>query len=119
MQGLEFEVVFVWHPLAGLPEADGFYLDPGPAVRALDAASPRLEWISCPVSSTRPCLPSRDRCKSLFVLCATQATSVVAWGTVIIKNGVRPAAPSPVDPKGDPACVCVPSCLCWAASRPV
>jgi hypothetical protein len=28
-QGLEFEVVFVWHPLAGLPEADGFHLDPG------------------------------------------------------------------------------------------
>jgi hypothetical protein len=29
MQGLEFEVVFVWHPLAGLPEADGFHLEPG------------------------------------------------------------------------------------------
>jgi AAA domain len=29
LQGLEFEVVFVWHPLAGLPEADGFHLDPG------------------------------------------------------------------------------------------
>ncbi len=27
--GLEFEVVFVWHPLAGLPEVDGFHLDPG------------------------------------------------------------------------------------------
>jgi hypothetical protein len=27
---LEFEVVvFIWHPLAGLPEADGFHLDPG------------------------------------------------------------------------------------------
>jgi hypothetical protein len=29
LQGLEFEVVFVWHPLAGLPEADEFHLDPG------------------------------------------------------------------------------------------
>src|SRR5262245_50383630 len=29
LQGLEFEVVFVWHPLAGLPEADAFHLDPG------------------------------------------------------------------------------------------
>ncbi len=29
LQGLEFEVVFVWHPLSGLPEADGFHLDPG------------------------------------------------------------------------------------------
>src|SRR5262249_58682270 len=29
LQGLEFEVVFVWHPLAGLPEADGFHLEPG------------------------------------------------------------------------------------------
>jgi len=29
LQGLEFEVVIVWHPLAGLPEADGFHLEPG------------------------------------------------------------------------------------------
>jgi hypothetical protein len=29
LQGLEFEVVLVWHPLAGLPEPDGFHLDPG------------------------------------------------------------------------------------------
>jgi hypothetical protein len=29
LQGLEFEVVFVWHPLAGLLEPDGFHLDPG------------------------------------------------------------------------------------------
>jgi hypothetical protein len=29
LQGLEFEVVFVWHPLAGLSQADGFHLDPG------------------------------------------------------------------------------------------
>jgi hypothetical protein len=29
LQGLEFEVVFVWHPLAGLPEADAFHHDPG------------------------------------------------------------------------------------------
>jgi hypothetical protein len=29
LQGLEFEVVFVWHPLAGLPETDGFHLVPG------------------------------------------------------------------------------------------
>jgi hypothetical protein len=29
LQGLEFEVVFVWHPLAGLLEADGFHLEPG------------------------------------------------------------------------------------------
>jgi hypothetical protein len=29
LQGLEFKVAFVWHPLAGLPEADEFHLDPG------------------------------------------------------------------------------------------
>jgi hypothetical protein len=29
LQGLEFEVVFVWHPLSGLPEVDEFHLDPG------------------------------------------------------------------------------------------
>ncbi|WP_020473472.1 AAA family ATPase [Zavarzinella formosa] len=29
LQGLEYEVVFVWHPLSGLPEADEFHLDPG------------------------------------------------------------------------------------------
>lgn len=29
LQGLEFEIVFVWHPLSGLPEADAFHLDPG------------------------------------------------------------------------------------------
>jgi hypothetical protein len=29
LQGLEFEVVFAWHPLAGLPEADDFHLDTG------------------------------------------------------------------------------------------
>jgi hypothetical protein len=29
LQGLEFEVMFVWHPLSGLPEADEFHLDPG------------------------------------------------------------------------------------------
>jgi hypothetical protein len=29
LQGLEFEVVFAWHPLAGLAEPDGFHLDPG------------------------------------------------------------------------------------------
>jgi hypothetical protein len=29
LQGLEYELVVVWHPLAGLPEADGFHLDPG------------------------------------------------------------------------------------------
>ncbi len=29
LQGLEFEVVCVWHPLAGLTKADGFHLDPG------------------------------------------------------------------------------------------
>jgi hypothetical protein len=29
LQGLEFEVVVVWHPLAGLAEPDGFHLDPG------------------------------------------------------------------------------------------
>jgi hypothetical protein len=27
--GLEFEVVFAWHPLSGSPEADVFHLDPG------------------------------------------------------------------------------------------
>lgn len=29
LQGLEFEVIFVWHPLSGLPEADEFHLDLG------------------------------------------------------------------------------------------
>jgi hypothetical protein len=29
IQGLEYEVVVVWHPLSGLPEPDGFHLDPG------------------------------------------------------------------------------------------
>ncbi len=29
LQGLEFEVVVVWHPLAGLPDPDEFHLDPG------------------------------------------------------------------------------------------
>jgi hypothetical protein len=29
LQGLEFDAVFVWHPLSGLPEADEFHLDPG------------------------------------------------------------------------------------------
>jgi hypothetical protein len=29
LQGLEYDVVVVWHPLAGLPEPDGFHLDPG------------------------------------------------------------------------------------------
>jgi hypothetical protein len=29
LQGLEFDFVIAVHPLAGLPEADGFHLDPG------------------------------------------------------------------------------------------
>jgi AAA domain len=30
LQGLEFDLVIAWHPLAGLPDApDGFHLDPG------------------------------------------------------------------------------------------
>jgi hypothetical protein len=29
LQGLEYEVTVVWHPLAGLPEPDDFHLDPG------------------------------------------------------------------------------------------
>jgi hypothetical protein len=29
LQGLEFDVVVAWHPLAGLPHPDGFHLDPG------------------------------------------------------------------------------------------
>jgi len=29
LQGLEFEVVVAWHPLAGLPDVDAFHLDPG------------------------------------------------------------------------------------------
>jgi hypothetical protein len=29
LQGLEFDVVIAWHPLTGLPEPDGFHLDPG------------------------------------------------------------------------------------------
>lgn len=31
LQGLEFDVTVCWHPLAGLPEADGFHLEPGRA----------------------------------------------------------------------------------------
>jgi hypothetical protein len=31
LQGLEYDVVICWHPLAGLPEADGFHLEPGRA----------------------------------------------------------------------------------------
>jgi hypothetical protein len=29
LQGLQFDVLVAWHPLAGLPDADGFHLDPG------------------------------------------------------------------------------------------
>jgi hypothetical protein len=29
LQGLEFDLMIAWHPLAGLPEPDGFHLDPG------------------------------------------------------------------------------------------
>lgn len=29
LQGLQYEVVIAWHPLAGLPDPDGFHLDPG------------------------------------------------------------------------------------------
>ena len=29
LQGLDFDVVIAWHPLAGLPAPDGFHLDPG------------------------------------------------------------------------------------------
>lgn len=29
LQGLEFDVVIAWHPLAGLPDPDPFHLDPG------------------------------------------------------------------------------------------
>jgi hypothetical protein len=29
LQGLEYDVVIAWHPLAGLPHPDGFHLDPG------------------------------------------------------------------------------------------
>jgi hypothetical protein len=29
LQGLEFDFVIAWHPLAGLPNADEFHLDPG------------------------------------------------------------------------------------------
>jgi hypothetical protein len=29
LQGLQFEVMVVWHPLAGLAQPDGFHLDPG------------------------------------------------------------------------------------------
>ena len=29
LQGLQFELVVAWHPLAGLPDPDGFHLDPG------------------------------------------------------------------------------------------
>ena len=31
LQGLEYDLVICWHPLAGLPEADGFHLEPGRA----------------------------------------------------------------------------------------
>lgn len=29
LQGREFDLVIAWHPLAGLPDPDGFHLDPG------------------------------------------------------------------------------------------
>lgn len=29
LQGLQFEVVVAWHPLAGLPDPEWFHLDPG------------------------------------------------------------------------------------------
>jgi hypothetical protein len=29
LQGLEYELLIVWHPLAGLPDPDPFHLDPG------------------------------------------------------------------------------------------
>ena len=29
LQGLEFDIVIAWHPLAGLPDPDPFHLDPG------------------------------------------------------------------------------------------
>ena len=29
LQGLQFDLVIAWHPLAGLPDPDGFHLDPG------------------------------------------------------------------------------------------
>jgi hypothetical protein len=29
LQGLEFDVVICWHPLAGLPDTDAFHLEPG------------------------------------------------------------------------------------------
>lgn len=29
LQGVEFDLVIAWHPLAGLPDPDGFHLDPG------------------------------------------------------------------------------------------
>jgi hypothetical protein len=29
LQGLEFDFVIAWHPLAGLPDPDEFHLDPG------------------------------------------------------------------------------------------
>ena len=29
LQGLEFDVLICWHPLAGLPDTDGFHLEPG------------------------------------------------------------------------------------------
>ena len=29
LQGLEFDFVIAWHPLAGIPDADEFHLDPG------------------------------------------------------------------------------------------
>src|SRR5262249_38709734 len=29
LQGLEFDVTIVWHPLAGLPDLDEFHADPG------------------------------------------------------------------------------------------
>lgn len=29
VQGLEYDLMIAWHPLAGLPEADPFHLDPG------------------------------------------------------------------------------------------
>ena len=37
LQGLEYDLVVAWHPLAGLPDSDGFHLDPGRLLRDVDA----------------------------------------------------------------------------------
>jgi hypothetical protein len=83
LQGLEFELVIAWHPLAGLPDADEFHLDAGRLCvlltrhrqaciligrasdrELLDAIPPRLPGLSGLQSG--PCLSGVGDARSSF-----------------------------------------------------